>query len=68
MKVFVTGVNGQLGYDVMHELTGRGFEAVGSDIVERNEANYINLDITDQQAVTEVIRTVKPNAVIHCAA
>lgn len=68
MKVFVTGVNGQLGYDVMQELIGRGFEAVGSDIVECNEANYIKLDITDQQAVTEVIRTVKPDAVIHCAA
>ena len=67
MKVFVTGVNGQLGYDVMHELTGRGFEAVGSDIVERNEPNYIKLDITDQQAVTEVLRAVKPDAVIHCA-
>lgn len=67
MKVFVTGVNGQLGYDVMHELTGRGFEAVGSDIVERNEPNYIKLDITDQQAVTEVLRAVKSDAVIHCA-
>ena len=67
MKVFVTGVNGQLGYDVMHELTSRGFEAVGSDIVERNEPNYIKLDITDQQAVTEVLRAVKPDAVIHCA-
>ena len=67
MKVFVTGVNGQLGYDVMHELTGRGFEAVGSDIVERNEPNYIKLDITDQQTVTEVLRAVKPDAVIHCA-
>lgn len=68
MKVFVTGVNGQLGYDVMRELTNRGLEAIGSDIVERNEANYFKLDITDQQAVNEVIRTVKPDAVIHCAA
>lgn len=67
MKVFVTGVNGQLGYDVMHELTSRGFEAVGSDIVKRNEPNYIKLDITDQQTVTEVLRAVKPDAVIHCA-
>lgn len=68
MKVFVTGVNGQLGYDVMRELTGRGFEAVGSDVTERSEPHYIMLDITDQQAVNEVIRTVNPDAVIHCAA
>lgn len=58
MKVFVTGANGQLGYDVMRELTGRGFEAVGSDVTERSEPHYIMLDITDQQAVNEVIRTV----------
>lgn len=68
MKVFVTGANGQLGYDVMRELTGRGFEAVGSDVTERSEPHYIMLDITDQQAVNEVIRTVNPDAVIHCAA
>lgn len=68
MKVFVTGVNGQLGNDVMHELAGRGIQAVGSDIVECNEKNYVRLDITDQQAVSEALHTVKPDAVIHCAA
>ena len=54
MKVFVTGVGGQLGYDVMNELTARGYEAVGSDILDSaNFENYVKLDITDADAVRE---------------
>lgn len=68
MKVFVTGVGGQLGYDVVNELTKRGHEAVGSDILDSNKANYIKLDITDKDAVTKAISDIKPDAVIHCAA
>ena len=45
MKVLVTGVNGQLGYDVMNELNQRGHEAIGSDITESNEhfQKYVQL-------------------------
>lgn len=69
MKVFVTGVGGQLGYDIMNELTDRGYEAVGSDILETTQFdNYIQLDITDEDAVNKAISEVKPDAVIHCAA
>lgn len=78
MKYFVTGVNGQLGHDVVNELTGRGHTAVGSDISETyagvadgtavTAAPYIQLDITDKHAVHEVIRSIQPDAVIHCAA
>ena len=69
MKVFVTGVGGQLGYDIMNELTDRGYEAVGSDILETTQFdNYIQLDITDEEAVNKAISEVKPDAVIHCAA
>ncbi len=69
MKVFVTGVGGQLGYDIMNELTDRGYEAVGSDILETTQFdNYIQLDITSEEAVKKVISQVKPDAVIHCAA
>lgn len=60
MKVLVTGAKGQLGYDVVNELTKRGHEAVGVDVV--------SMDITDEEAVKRVINTVKPQAVIHCAA
>lgn len=60
MKVFVTGVKGQLGFDVVNELNKRGHEPIGVDIDE--------LDITDQQAVHQMISDVKPNGVIHCAA
>ncbi len=75
MKVFVTGVAGQLGYDVINELSKRGLEAIGTDIREEseliNKANwnkYIQLDITDKAKVEEVVNSVKPDAIIHCAA
>lgn len=63
MKVFVTGISGQLGHDVINELNKRGHESVGSDLKEG-----ICLDITNQMAVNKVIKEVHPDAVIHCAA
>lgn len=60
MKVLVTGVKGQLGFDVMNELKKRGLEAVGADIEE--------MDITDAESVNRFIMAAKPDAVIHCAA
>ena len=60
MKVFVTGVKGQLGYDVVNELEKRGHTAIGVDIEE--------LDITDAEAVDKMITETAPDAVIHCAA
>ena len=60
MKGLVTGVKGQLGYDVVNELTKRGIEAVGVDIQD--------MDITDAASVEKVIGEVAPDAVIHCAA
>ncbi len=70
MKALVTGVGGQLGYDVMGELKRRGYIAVGSDILESVNADfpYISLDITDKAAVEKVINEEKPDVVIHCAA
>lgn len=60
MKVLVTGVKGQLGYDVVKELEKRGMEAIGVDIEE--------MDITDASSVESVIKDAAPDAVIHCAA
>lgn len=75
MKVFVTGVNGQLGHDVMQELIKRGYEAIGSgsgDVYRGDDEvaalPYVSLDITDIDAVRLVIGTIKPDAVIHCSA
>ena len=78
MKVFVTGVGGQLGHDVMNELERRGHQGVGSDIqpgysgVQDGSAvvnaPYIQLDITDQEAVAAAIDRIRPDAIIHCAA
>lgn len=60
MRVLVTGVKGQLGYDVVNELKKNNIEAVGVDIEE--------MDITDAAAVKSVITEAKVDAVIHCAA
>ena len=78
MKVFVTGVGGQLGHDVMNELHKRGHVGVGSDIapaysgVQDGSAvcsmEYIPMDITNADMVREVLTRVKPDAVVHCAA
>lgn len=69
MRVFVTGVGGQLGYDVMNELTFRGYEAIGSDILESSSfEKYVKLDITDAEAVRKALVEIKPDAVVHCAA
>ena len=71
MKFFVTGVNGQLGHDVMNELLKRGHVGIGSDIQDKYSGTgdeYVSLDITDKEAVSRVIKEVNPDAVIHCAA
>lgn len=72
MKVFVTGVGGQLGYDVMNELAKRGHVAIGSDILPKDKIvlpfEYIQLDITDKDAVEKAIIQINPDAVVHCAA
>lgn len=78
MKVFVTGVAGQLGHDVMNELFKRGHEAIGSDLAKEYSGvkdgspvetmPYVSLDITDKEKVEEVITKYKPDALIHCAA
>lgn len=73
MKFFVTGVNGQLGHDVMNELAKRGYEGVGSDIQPTYGGvaaamPYVSLDITDREAVFRILEEIRPDAVIHCAA
>lgn len=78
MKFFVTGVAGQLGHDVMNELAKRGYEGVGSDIAPQYSGvedgssvttmPYAQMDITDAKAVREMILSVKPDVVVHCAA
>ena len=78
MKFFVTGVNGQLGHDVMNELHKRGFEGIGSgsapaysgvaDSSAVCSMPYVQLNITDEVAVMETMKTLRPDAVIHCAA
>ncbi len=78
MKVLVTGVGGQLGHDVMNELSRRGHEGVGSDLAPQYSGiqdespvtcmPYFSMDITDAAAVEQVMDEVRPDAVVHCAA
>lgn len=78
MKVFVTGVAGQLGHDVVNELCSRGYVAVGSDIAPQysgvqdgsavTKCEYVPLDITDSAAVKAVLTQCAPDVVVHCAA
>lgn len=70
MKILVTGVGGQLGHDVMGELSRRGIEGVGTDILPVCEgmAGYFPLDITDGAAVDAAVERVRPDVVVHCAA
>ena len=78
MKVFVTGVAGQLGHDVVNELISRGHQAIGSDIAPQysgiadgspvTTCPYVSLDITDKAAVNKTLMVLAPDAVVHCAA
>ena len=78
MKVLVTGVSGQLGHDVMNELSRRGFEGIGSGMEPSyggaqdgspvTSMDYVPLDITDSAAVKEIVESIRPDAIIHCAA
>lgn len=78
MKIFVTGVGGQLGHDVVNDAVSRGHECIGSDIAAQysgvsdgsavTTAPYVQLDITDEKVVKETIESLKPDAIIHCAA
>ncbi|MBQ7668695.1 MAG: dTDP-4-dehydrorhamnose reductase [Clostridia bacterium] len=78
MKILITGVNGQLGFDVARELDLRGIDFCATDITEKyagitnndltNKMSYHKMDITNEKEVEEVFHLVKPDAVIHCAA
>lgn len=78
MKIFVTGVAGQLGHDVMNELASRGYEGIGTDLAPEysgvqddsyvTTAQYVSLDITNKEAVDKTIQEIHPDVVVHCAA
>ena len=78
MTIFVTGVGGQLGHDVMNELHKRGYQGIGSDIAPQYSGiadgsavttmPYMAMDITNADMVRQVLTHAKPDVVIHCAA
>ena len=78
MKIFVTGVAGQLGHDVMNEVKKRGYEGIGSDVAAEyagiqdgsavTKMAYVSLDITDKAAVEKTLEEIQPDVVVHCAA
>lgn len=78
MRIFVTGVGGQLGHDVMNELHKRGYEGIGSDLAPQYSGvqdgsavtamPYVSMDITDVKMVEQILDEVNPDVVVHCAA
>jgi len=78
MRVFITGIGGQLGHDMANELVNRGHECIGSDIhsiysgitdgTAATHIPYVSLDITDAESVYRIIDSIKPDAIVHCAA
>lgn len=78
MRIFVTGVGGQLGHDVVNDAVAREHELIGSDISDQYfgvadgsavvKSPYVQLDITNRDAVKRTIEKFKPDAIIHCAA
>ena len=65
MKILVTGVSGQLGYDVVREGKLRGYEMIGSDVVGDVQCK---LDITNRDLVMETVLDLRPHVIIHCGA
>ena len=69
MKVLVTGTSGQLGYDVMEELSRRGYDGIGADRNETEaEFEHVELDITDKEGVLGTVEKIRPDVIVHCAA
>ena len=76
MRVFVTGVSGQLGHDVINEVIRCGYEGIGSDIFTEQQyygendacAPYVCLDITDRKKTERIVSKINPDVIIHCAA
>lgn len=78
MKVFVTGVAGQLGHDVMNELAKRNIEGIGTDLVAEyagvqdgtavTKMPYVPMDLTDAEAVKKTVEELQPDVIVHCAA
>ena len=70
MKLFVTGVNGQLGHDVMNECIGRGYEILGTDMQDscKHDYPYVQGDITNVEEIKILIKSYNPDVVVHCAA
>ena len=60
-RYLVTGVNGQLGYDIVRELNERGeYDVLATDKDE--------MDITDKDQVMKIVKAYKPDVIFHCAA
>ncbi len=70
MNIFVTGANGQLGYDVINELKTRQHKITGCDLkgIANCDYNFVALDITNKNHIFEVLENANPDIIIHCAA
>ncbi len=78
MRILVTGINGQLGFDVVKESLRRGDTVIGTDLPgndafdkalsDNDRYQFIGLDLTEERSVNEMIASFKPDCIVHCAA
>lgn len=61
MKCLVTGINGQLGHDVVKELEHKGYKDIYG--VDKND-----LDITNHDEVISYVNNIQPDVIFHNAA
>ena len=68
MKVLVTGGAGFVARHLARELTRNGNEAVLTDIVDAQLADFHRADLTDRAAIADLVRQVQPEAIVHLGA
>jgi nucleoside-diphosphate-sugar epimerase len=66
--VLITGINGFTGTHLEKYLQGQGFDVVGTVIGTPTRANHIQCDITQKDQVEQVIKSVRPDYIVHIAA
>ena len=71
LNVLVTGASGQLGFNCVDEVIQRGYNVTGCGTTENDSIfhfPYIKLDISKHQLAVNIVNTIRPDAIIHCAA
>jgi len=66
-KILITGVSGYIGSNLKGYFVGAGYSVIGLDINIKNGDETLNLDITDYVCVSDVIKKIEPDVIVHAA-